>query len=95
MARAHKPQHISITRHRGILGGKPIIRGTRISVEFILELLAAGMTPAAVTREYRIPSRAITAALANAALDFRRADVVGVRRARHPRPSTRRYAAAR
>lgn len=95
MARPQKSQQVGVTRHRGILGGKPIIRGTRISVEFILDLLAAGMTPAAVAREYRIPSRAISAALANAALDFRRADVIGVRRARHPRPSTRRYAAAR
>jgi uncharacterized protein (DUF433 family) len=25
-----------------VLGGKPIVRGTRISVEFILELVAAG-----------------------------------------------------
>ncbi len=25
-----------------ILGGKPIVRGTRISVEFILELVASG-----------------------------------------------------
>lgn len=25
-----------------ILGGKPIIRGTRISVEFVLELIASG-----------------------------------------------------
>jgi len=25
-----------------ILGGKPVIRGTRLAVEFILELLAAG-----------------------------------------------------
>lgn len=26
----------------GILGGKPCVRGTRISVQFILELLASG-----------------------------------------------------
>jgi len=27
-----------------ILGGKPIVRGTRISVQFLLELLSAGMS---------------------------------------------------
>jgi uncharacterized protein (DUF433 family) len=27
-----------------ILGGKPVVRGTRISVEFILELIASGAT---------------------------------------------------
>ena len=26
-----------------ILGGKPVIRGTRMSVQFILELLSSGM----------------------------------------------------
>lgn len=31
-----------IVRDIGILGGTPIIRGTRISVEFILELVASG-----------------------------------------------------
>ncbi len=31
-----------ITVNPKILGGKPIIRGTRISLEFILELLASG-----------------------------------------------------
>lgn len=65
MARSQKSQQIGITRHQGILDGKPIIRGTRLSVEFILDLLAAGMTPAAVAREYRLPRQSITAALAN------------------------------
>ena len=27
-----------------ILGGKPVIRGTRLAVEFVLEILAAGET---------------------------------------------------
>ena len=35
-----------------ILGGKPCIRGTRISVEFILELVASGATIEQVVRKY-------------------------------------------
>jgi len=27
-----------------VLGGKPVIRGTRLAVEFVLELLAAGQS---------------------------------------------------
>lgn len=34
------------------LGGKPVIRGTRISVSLILELLAAGMSFDDIKREY-------------------------------------------
>ncbi len=33
-----------ITVNPKILGGKPIIKGTRISVEFILDLLASDVT---------------------------------------------------
>jgi uncharacterized protein (DUF433 family) len=29
---------------QGILAGKPVVRGTRLAVEFILELLAAGQS---------------------------------------------------
>jgi len=34
------------------LGGKPVIRGTRIPVTLILELLAAGMSFEDIKREY-------------------------------------------
>jgi len=35
-----------------ILAGKPIIKGTRISVEFILELLSSGMSINEICEEY-------------------------------------------
>lgn len=35
-----------------ILAGKPIIKGTRISVEFILELLANGWTDETIMENY-------------------------------------------
>jgi uncharacterized protein (DUF433 family) len=41
-----------ITYDPAILGGKPIIKGTRISVQFILELLAAEMSMDEILAEY-------------------------------------------
>jgi len=41
-----------ITYNPNILGGKPIIKGTRISVQFILELLGAGMSIDEILAEY-------------------------------------------
>ncbi len=41
-----------ITINPKILYGKPIIKGTRISVEFILELLSSGMTTENILKEY-------------------------------------------
>jgi uncharacterized protein (DUF433 family) len=41
-----------ITSNPNILGGKPIIRGTRISVEFVLELLASGMSEEEILSDY-------------------------------------------
>jgi uncharacterized protein (DUF433 family) len=35
-----------------ILAGKPVIRGTRLAVELILELLAAGQSEQDVLQEY-------------------------------------------
>jgi uncharacterized protein (DUF433 family) len=41
-----------IVTNREILGGKPIIKGTRISVEFILELLASGVGEDEILQDY-------------------------------------------
>ena len=43
---------MAITINPRIAQGKPIISGTRISVEFILELLASGMTIEEILKEY-------------------------------------------
>ena len=60
-----------------ILGGKPVIQGTRITVEFVLELLAGGMTPDEVIREYAHLTKAdIRAALAYAAAVVKREEIL-------------------
>lgn len=41
-----------ITQDPDILGGKPIIAGTRMSVESILELLSSGMEIKEILKEY-------------------------------------------
>lgn len=46
-----------ITQDPDILGGKPIIKGTRMSVESILELLASGVEIDEILRDYPILKR--------------------------------------
>jgi uncharacterized protein (DUF433 family) len=41
-----------IVHDPAILGGKPCIKGTRISVEFILELIETGGTPETIAAKY-------------------------------------------
>ncbi len=41
-----------ITANTRILGGKPVIKGTRISVEFILELLASDVSETEILQDY-------------------------------------------
>ena len=41
-----------IVCHPRILGGKPVVQGTRMSVEQILGLIAKGMTVQAIVRSY-------------------------------------------
>lgn len=41
-----------ITFRQGVLGGKPIIRGLRISVEMILDLLTKGASEQEILEDY-------------------------------------------
>ncbi len=51
-----------------ILGGKPSIRGTRISVQFVLELLASGATQSEILETYpHVPAEGLAAAIQYAA----------------------------
>jgi uncharacterized protein (DUF433 family) len=43
-----------ITFDQRVLRGKPVIRGMRISVEMILELLAKGSTPQEILEDYPV-----------------------------------------
>ena len=59
---------VRIIANPGILGGKPVIEGTRISVEHVLGLLANGMTNEEIIADYPILSEeSIRAVLAYAA----------------------------
>ncbi len=56
-----------ITIDPKILVGKPIIRGTRVSVELVVELLGRGYTPQQIVEQYdHITAEDIQACLAYA-----------------------------
>lgn len=56
-------EHRIVTNPR-VLQGKPIIEGTRISVAFLLELLASGMTIEQIVAEYpNLTRNAVLAAI--------------------------------
>ncbi len=55
-----------ITQDPEILGGKPVIAGTRMSVETILELLSSGMEKNEIIKEYPF----LTKAQIKAAVDY-------------------------
>ena len=50
-----------ITADPAVLVGKPILRGTRLSVEFILGLIAQGWPEQEITRNYRLTSEQVRA----------------------------------
>ncbi len=43
---------MAIDAHPGILGGKPVIGGTRIPIDLVLELFGAGLSVDDILREY-------------------------------------------
>ena len=44
--------HVRIVIDQEVLTGKPVIKGTRISVEFIIDLLGRGWTVENILEEY-------------------------------------------
>jgi uncharacterized protein (DUF433 family) len=55
-----------------ILGGKPTIKGTRLAVEFVLDLLASGWDDKSIRENYpNLTDERISAVLAYAADTFR------------------------
>lgn len=44
--------HERIEMNPDIMGGKPVIRGTRVPVEMVLRKLGAGMTPEAIVADH-------------------------------------------
>jgi len=61
-----------ITADPEVLGGKPCIKGTRISVAFILELFASGADHQDILQAYpHLPPEGVEEALSYAASAFR------------------------
>lgn len=59
--------HKRIVVGSGVLVGKPVIRGTRIAVEFVIDLLGRGWTTEQILREYdHLTAKDIQACLAYA-----------------------------
>jgi len=57
-------------------GGRPTIKGTRISVDDILDMLAAGWKPEEIAEEFDIPLEAIYEALRFASRMLKRVIVI-------------------
>jgi len=62
-----------------IMGGKPVIKGTRIPVYLILELLASGMSEQDVMKEYPTLKREdVRASLAYASKILREEEIIPI-----------------
>ncbi|MBI5026881.1 MAG: DUF433 domain-containing protein [Nitrospirae bacterium] len=63
-----------------IMGGKPVIKGTRVPVEVIVGGLAGGMTIEEVCKEYRLKAEDVRAALSYAAETLSEEHLIAVSR---------------
>lgn len=62
------PWQDRIVADPAVLVGKPVIRGTRLAVEFLLELMAEGWSQPDILRNYpQLAAEDLQAALAHAA----------------------------
>ena len=59
-------------------GGRPTIRGTRVTVDDVLEALAGRWSPEEVAENYRIPLEAVCEALRYALETLRKLEVIAV-----------------
>lgn len=62
-----KDWHDLILVDPAILGGKPVIKGTRVPVQVVVGALGAGESMAEVCRQYRVSKESIRAAMSYAA----------------------------
>jgi uncharacterized protein (DUF433 family) len=70
---------VRIIANPGILGGKPIVEGTRLSVEHILGLLASGMSNQEIIADYPdLTEKSIRAVLSYAARALQNEIVIDV-----------------
>ena len=70
---------VRIIANPGILGGKPIVEGTRLSVEHILGLLASGMSNQEIIADYPdLTEESIRAVLSYAARALQNEIVIDV-----------------
>jgi len=69
-----------ITADPAILIGKPLIRGTRLSVEFILGLMAQASPDQEITRHYRFTPEQVPACVAYAPVRLNEEKVFAVGR---------------
>jgi uncharacterized protein (DUF433 family) len=61
-------EHPLITSHPEVLGGKPVIRDTRIAVAFVLKLFSSGWTMTEILENYpHVTREGVLAALEYAA----------------------------
>ena len=62
----------------GRRGGRPTVKGTRVSVDDVLEALANGWSVEEVAENYRIPVEAVYEALRYALEILRKVEVIAV-----------------